>query len=257
MRGFMGRLFPEGEIVMRFLIKSFFWAFLLAGFGWGMYFVGQEDLLSLTKIKNEGMKVAKKIHAVKPPFLKEALKAVEPGPSGKYDFTFFDTLDDVDLNEYVDLNGKVMKRVVSSWVDKVEGVIADPPSIPKFSIGKKGSSSGVSKSEESKWEERAFYEPSGELSPEPSETKLADSRPEPGKYRVQVSSFRDLKYARSLETRVLAQGYPAFVAPAEVAGKGSWFRVYLGEYASYKQAQVVAHRAQSRGHLKPIILTSH
>ena len=73
----------EGESVMRFLIKSFFLAFLLAGFGWGMYFVGQEDLLSLAKLKSEGMKVAKKIHAVKPPFLKEALKAVEPGPSGK------------------------------------------------------------------------------------------------------------------------------------------------------------------------------
>ncbi len=253
----MGRLFPEGEIVMRFLIKSFFWAFLLAGFGWGMYFVGQEDLLSLAKIKDEGMKVAKKIHAVKPPFLKEALKAVEPGPGGKYKFTFFDTLDDVDLNEYVDLNGKVMKRAVNSFVDKVGNVIPDPPSIPKFPKDKKNTSSSISKSEESKWEERAFYEPSGEPSPEPSEPKLAASRPEPGKYRVQVSSFRDLKYARSMESRVRARGYAAFVAPAEIAGKGSWYRVYLGEYASYKQAHAAARLAHSRDNLKPIILTSN
>jgi len=240
---------------MRFLIKSFFWAFLLAGFGWGMYFLGQEDLLSLAKIKDEGMRVAKKIHAVKPPFLKEALKAVEPGPSGKYEFTFFDTLDDIDLNEYVDLNGKVMKRTVSSWVDKVGNVIADSPSIPKFSKAKEDVN--VSKSEERKWEERAFYEPSGEPSVKPAEPKLAASRPEPGKYRVQVSSFRDLKYARSMESRVRAQGYPAFVAPAEIAGNGSWYRVYLGEYASYKQAHAAAHLAHSRHHFKPIILTSN
>ena len=242
----------EGESVMRFLIKSFFLAFLLAGFGWGMYFVGQEDLLSLARIKSEGMKVAKKIHAVKPPFLKEALKAVEPGPSGKYDFTFFDTLDDVDLNQYVDLNGKVMKRVVNSFVDKVGNVIPDPPSIPKFSNDKE------SKSEESKWEERAFYDPPvNDLSEKPAEVKLAPSRPEPGKFRVQVSSFRDLKYARSLESRVRAQDYPAFVAPVEFAGKGTWYRVYLGEYASYKLAQEAADLAQGRDDLKTIILTSN
>jgi len=242
---------------MRFLIKSFFWAFLLAGFGWGMYFVGQEDLLSLAKIKDQGMKVAKKIHAVKPPFLKEALKAVEPGPSGKYEFTFFDTLDDVDLNEYVDLNGKVMKRAVNSFVDKVGNVISDPPSIPKFSKYRKETSSSVSKAEEKKWEERAFYDSSNDPSPEPAEPKLAASRPEPGKFRVQVSSFRDLKNARSLESRVRAQGYPAFVALVEFADRGTWYRVYLGEYPSYQQAQAAAYLAQNRDDLKTIILTSH
>ena len=136
-------------------------------------------------------------------------------------------------------------------------MISDPPSIPKFSNDKEDASSSVSKFEESKWEERAFYEPSGEPSPEPSETKLAASRPEPGKYRVQVSSFRDLKYARSLESRVRAQGYPAFVAPVEFVSKGIWYRVYLGEYDSYQQAQAAAHLAQGRDDLKTIILTSN
>jgi len=254
----MKRLFIQMEVVMRFLLKSFFWAFLLAGFGWGMYFVGQEDLLSLAKIKNEGMKVAKKIHAVKPPFLKEALKVVETGPGGNYKFTFFDTLDDVDLNEYVDLNGQIIKRAVNSLVEKVGNVIPDPPSIPKFSKEKKDASSNVSEAEKRKWEERAFYEPRNEDIPEkPSPPKLAASRPEPGKYRVQVSSFQDLKYARSLESRVRAQGYPAFVASVEIAGKGAWYRVYLGEYTSYKLAEKVAQLAQNRDHLKSIILTSN
>lgn len=253
----MRRLFIQLEVVMRFLLKSFFWAFLLAGFGWGMYFVGQNDLLTLANIKNEGMKVAKKIHAVKPPFLEKALKAVETGPGGNYKFTFFDTLNDVGLSEYVDLNGQIMKRAVYSFVDKVGNVIPDPPAIPKFSRDKKAASLNVSKAEKRKWEERAFYEPLDEVISEPSPPKLAASRPEPGKYRVQVSSFRDLKYARSLESRVRAQGYPAFVASAKIAGKGVWYRVYLGEYASFKQAQAAAHLAQNRDHLKTIILTSN
>lgn len=255
----MRRLFIQVEVVMRLLLKSFFWAFLLAGFGWGMYFVGQEDLLSLAKIKNEGMKVVKKIHAVKPPFLKEALKAVEMGPGENYKFTFFDTLDDVDLNEFVDLNGQIIKRAVNSFVDKVGSVIPDLPAMPKFSKDEKNHSSNVSETEKRKWEERAFYEPRNEDIPEePSPPKLVASRPEPGKFRVQVSSFQDLKYARSLESRVRAQGYPAFVASVEIAGKGEWYRVYLGEYTSYKQAEQVAHLAQNRDHhLKPIILTSN
>ena len=242
---------------MRFLVKSFFWAFLLAVFGWGMFYMGQEGLLSLTKIKDEGMKVAKKIHAVKPPFLEEALKAVEPGPGGSYQFTFFDTLDDVGLNEYVDLNGKIMKRAVNSFVDKVENVISDSPSISSLFKNEKKGSSKVSKTEERKWEERAFYEPRDEVFPEPSPLKLAASRPDAGIYRVQVSSFRELKYARSLESKVRAQGYPAFVASTQVSGKGTWYRVYLGEYSSSEKAQAAARLAQNRDHLKTIILTSH
>jgi hypothetical protein len=57
-----------------------------------------------------------------------------------------------------------------------------------------------------------------------------------GKFTVQVASYRDKGDARELADRLTRKGYQAFVAEAEVPGKGTWYRVRVGRFGTRKEA---------------------
>ncbi len=57
-----------------------------------------------------------------------------------------------------------------------------------------------------------------------------------GKYTVQVASYREKRDARELADRLMRKGYQAFVAEAEVPGKGTWYRVRVGRFGTRKEA---------------------
>ena len=110
-------------------LKKVFLLGLLSLAGWGIYSAGQNNLFSfLSSESEEQVQVAKKDRAVKPESFFRKVKDVMPAPVKKYDYTFFETLEDVDLERYVDLDGKVkvMKKTVHSWVDEVGKVIHEP-----------------------------------------------------------------------------------------------------------------------------------
>ncbi len=99
-------------------LKKVFLLGLLGLAGWGIYSAGQNNLFSfLSSESDEQVQVAKKDRAVKPKSFFRKVKDVMPAPVKQYDYTFFETLKDVDLERYVDLDGKVkvMKKTVHSW----------------------------------------------------------------------------------------------------------------------------------------------
>ncbi|MFB3060599.1 MAG: hypothetical protein ACE10C_04435 [Candidatus Binatia bacterium] len=113
---------------MGFLKKLVFLG-LLGGVGWGMYHAGQNNLFSFLEGEfGESIQMVKKDRAVKSRSFFRTIKDVVPAPVKQYDYTFLETLEDVDLERYVDLDGKVkvMKKTVHSWVEKVEKVIDQP-----------------------------------------------------------------------------------------------------------------------------------
>ncbi len=57
-----------------------------------------------------------------------------------------------------------------------------------------------------------------------------------GKFTVQVASYREKGDARELADRLTRKGYQAFVAEAEVPGKGTWYRVRVGRFGTRKEA---------------------
>ena len=57
-----------------------------------------------------------------------------------------------------------------------------------------------------------------------------------GKFTLQLSSFQDRNEADAFLSSVKAAGYSAYVTEAEVSGKGTFYRVRMGKYASLEAA---------------------
>ncbi len=67
----------------------------------------------------------------------------------------------------------------------------------------------------------------------PKADKLAEAK---GKFTLQLSSFQDRSEAETFLSKVVAQGYQAYVTEAEVSGKGTFYRVRVGKYTSLEAA---------------------
>jgi cell division septation protein DedD len=63
-----------------------------------------------------------------------------------------------------------------------------------------------------------------------------------GKFTLQLSAFQSQAEAEAFLATVKGAGYKAYVVSAEVEGKGTWYRVRLGNYGSYDDA--VAAKAE-------------
>jgi cell division septation protein DedD len=57
-----------------------------------------------------------------------------------------------------------------------------------------------------------------------------------GKYTLQLSSFQDRGEADAFAAQIKTAGYAPYVVEAQVEGKGTWFRVRVGDYASNGEA---------------------
>ncbi|HKA90120.1 MAG TPA: SPOR domain-containing protein [Haliangiales bacterium] len=77
----------------------------------------------------------------------------------------------------------------------------------------------------------------------PAEAKAVkpEKKPEPEKdkkkkFTLQISSFQDKSEADALVAKLAAAGYKPYVILSEVEGKGTFFRVRIGEYRSKSDA---------------------
>jgi len=249
---------------MGFLKKLVFLG-LLGLAGWGMYHAGQNNLFSFLEDESgEPIQMVQKDRAFKPRSFFRKIKDVVPAPVKQYDYTFFETLVDVDLERYVDLDGKikVMKKTVHSWVDEVEKVI-DQPRILLASY--KEPDGGSSKSSDTyddiirKLDDLMKEKPEKRVTPPTASTgpakRAVPSAQSRKPYLVQVSSFRKLTQARALESTLKRKGYSAFVMSVEVSKtKGHWYRVFLGDYQTAENARAAAQKAQRLHHLKTLVL---
>jgi cell division septation protein DedD len=88
--------------------------------------------------------------------------------------------------------------------------------------------------------------PRPEVKPEEAKpaAKPDEAKPEPepdpakpaGKFTLQLSSFKEKTEAQSFLADMRIAGYRAYLVEAEVEGKGTFFRVRFGHYASYEAA---------------------
>jgi hypothetical protein len=246
-------------------LKKVFSLSLLGLAGWGIYSAGQNNLFSfLSSEPGEQVQVAKKDRAVKPKSFFKQVKDVMPAPVKKYDYTFFETLEDVNLERYVDLDGKVkvMKKTVHSWVDEVGKAIHEPRILlasykePDEGTEKPSSYEDIIEKLDNLMKEKPKKKVTPSIAPAGSAKRaVAPSTVSSKPYRVQVSSFRKLSHARALESKLQRQGYSAFVVSVEVSkAKGVWYRVFLGKYQTEENARAVAKEAQRLHNLKTIVL---
>ena len=174
---------------------------------------------------------AKKIRAVKPKFIRDK---VAPVASDKPVYTFFETLNDTTMTQYVGLNGELLP------LSPERTVIVPAKSTATSSIPP------VAKTEQSE----PLAEP--EIKHDLDIRTEIEGRP---RYAVQVSSFRDAGRAGALKMRLQEKGFDAFLMQAELADHaGTWHRVFLGRYADEKKAQEAARMVRSQYKLNAVVV---
>ncbi len=65
-------------------------------------------------------------------------------------------------------------------------------------------------------------------------------------YTIQVSSFRDPLQSMQVARKLSTGGDPAFTSPVDIAGKGKWYRVYIGNYKTLAEANTAATNLKQR-----------
>ena len=86
----------------------------------------------------------------------------------------------------------------------------------------------------------------------PAEAKAEQSAPE--KYTLQIGSYKTATEAATLVTEVKAHGLEPWVQEVALAGKGKWYRVYLGRFGSKTEAEQMGARYQSQHVVQSFVL---
>lgn len=198
--------------------------------GAGLHFSG-----IISKFQESG---TVKVRAVKPESIRNRVK--EP-VSRKPVYTFFETLEDPTMTQYVDLKGGLMSTALPPEKTKAvpAKIMVTPAAIPP--VEKVAKLEPVTKP-------KSKQNPNIEASVIPEVKALS-------RYAVQVSSFRDVKRAGALKMRLQKNGFDAFLMQTELANDGgTWHRVFLGRYAEEKKAQEAANLVKNKYKLNAVVV---
>ena len=117
----------------------------------------------------------------------------------------------------------------------------------------------VAKEETPPHKKRAALMPKGERvakSPTPVQPRETKAPPAAtGVLTLQVASLKDGAAAGQIVANLKKDGYPAFLARSVIPGKGLWFRVRVGSYATREQAAADIERLTRDGK-KPMLVTN-
>ena len=186
--------------------------------GVGLYFSGVINFFE------ENLSSPKKMIAVKPKSIRNKVK--EPTPR-KTVYTFFDTLNDSTMTQYVDLEGKLIPPVRSTrkLLSVSAKTLTTSPLIKKT----------------------ARLEHTAKLESSQKSKSAAIVTPE-YRYVVQVGSFRDEARAGALKNLLHKNGFDAFLRQADLADQ-EWYRVFIGKYVDEQKAHKAASLAKRKFNL--------
>lgn len=77
-----------------------------------------------------------------------------------------------------------------------------------------------------------------------------------GDFTVQVASVKNEKDARILAEKLSGKGYPVYVVPADIPGRGRWYRVRVGSFSTRKEASIFGNSLRSKEPLVKSVFTS-
>jgi len=76
----------------------------------------------------------------------------------------------------------------------------------------------------------------------------------PGGYQLQTSSFRKEPDAVAFATALRQRGHRAYVEPAQVSGRGTFYRVRIGPFRTQREAASYRSEFENREHLVPFLV---
>ena len=217
-----------------FLTKTFYTLVIgFAGFGVFSGWTAVKEFFTHNLVAKT--EVVEKVSTVKPDFAhNHPVYSMHDGKKNADDFTFFDTLNDPNMKKMVGLKGKPLLLESVKPVTGREKTINIKPQIkPKV-------------------RQVASQQPKHPASLPVN--KLPSQTMKSGGFTVQVSSFRDIKYADALAGKLRGKGYPAFVKPAQLPNGKTWYRVYIGKYPDRDSAQLYALDVQMKEAINTMVI---
>ncbi len=237
-------------------LKSLAIIMILAFAGMGIYYAGKNALSFFDPGQNtSAVKVAKKIAPAK------LANIQETGPEHivkekKQPYTFYEILNDENMEKFVGLDGKVHIPVapVEETVRKeAPKVVEKEPKVVSDSLQALDALNDLINSDTLEQKEESssvkVVLTSG-VTPELNRSlrllqpiRTSTVKPvrlasvQKGEYSLQVSSLRDGNKAQQLAERLQKKGYSAYVKAAIVPSAGSWNRVYIGPFSQIEQAR--------------------
>lgn len=79
--------------------------------------------------------------------------------------------------------------------------------------------------------------------------------PHVSRYSLQVGSFPSLGEAQAIRESLEARGLAPSIRSAELPGKGTWYRVFVGSYATKDEAEQLGARYQAQKFIQSFIVT--
>lgn len=86
-------------------------------------------------------------------------------------------------------------------------------------------------------------------------TRPSPTKADTGQVTIQAVSLKDLAEADAMVKKLKDRGYPAYKVIAVVPGKGIWFRIRVGRYASQDAAGHDLSRLKKEGY-RPMLVTA-
>ncbi len=75
-----------------------------------------------------------------------------------------------------------------------------------------------------------------------------------GGFQLQVSSFRTQSEANQFSDQLRARGHKAYVIEAHVVGRGTWYRVRVGPFATKSAATAYRSSFETKEHVVPFVV---
>ena len=76
-----------------------------------------------------------------------------------------------------------------------------------------------------------------------------------GAYQLQVSSFQSESEGQKFASELRARGHKSYVYRAEVPGRGTWYRVRIGPFASLSEAKSYRSKFEEKERMTPFLVT--
>jgi cell division septation protein DedD len=76
-----------------------------------------------------------------------------------------------------------------------------------------------------------------------------------GGYQLQISSFRSQAESNQFVEQLRARGHKAYMVEAHVVGRGTWYRVRVGPFATQQLAAAYRSTFETKEHVVPFIVT--
>ena len=217
--------------------KSIAFVILIAFSGPGIYFGGQKAVGYFSGDGRGKPVVVKKISPVKPKMIRNK-DSDKTSDRGKERFTFFEILNDPNMEKIVGLDGSIIANASLSVKEKAlrkKPVSSTPPANSRIPASPAAETNNPT----------ATKNPAGQSGTQPGDDF---------NFTVQVSSFKDLNRAEALRKKLELKGFPAFIKMAALPEQGEWFRVFLGRYKDWESASLAAQKARDEETLNAVVL---